>query len=148
MMQRPSLAYVAKNPSTPPTLIGAVYHESLVNDLEIFYDKPTLQRLAALIREVAPEIVLTHWPQEYMEDHMNTCRLVLTAAFARGMPNFPTEPPRTAVNQPVTVYHALPYGLRDPLGRPVTPGLYVDISSVIATKREMLAMHASQKNVA
>ena len=26
--------------------IGAVFHESLCNDLEIFYDKPTLQKLA------------------------------------------------------------------------------------------------------
>src|SRR5690606_26126776 len=64
-------------------LIGAVYHESLVHDLEIFYDRPTLQRLASTVREAAPEIILTQSTQEYMEDHMNTTRLVLTAAFAR-----------------------------------------------------------------
>ena len=124
---------------------GAVYHDSLVNDLEIFFEKTTLQRLSAIVRDVAPEILLTHSPDEYMEDHSNTCRLALTAAFARGMPNFPTEPPRPTVDQPVTVYHALPYGLRDPLRKRVRPGMYVDISSVIETKRDMLAKHASQK---
>ncbi len=73
-------------------LVGAIYHESLVNDLEIFYERDTLRRLAAVVRDVAPEIILTQSTQEYMEDHMNTTRLVLTAAFARGMPNFAVDP--------------------------------------------------------
>ena len=124
---------------------GAVYHGSLVNDLEIFFERDTLQRLSSVVRDVAPEIILTHSPDEYMEDHSNTCRLALTAAFARGMPNFPVQPPRPTVDQQTTVYHALPYGLRDPLRRRVRPGMYVDVSSVIAAKREMLAKHESQK---
>lgn len=126
-------------------LLGAVYHESLCPDLEIFYQRELLQRLASVMRVVAPEIVLTHPPQDYMEDHMNTCRLALTAAFARGMPNFPVVPPQTTIDQPVTVYHALPYGLRDPLNRPVQAELYVDISAVIDQKRAALARHRSQK---
>src|SRR5262245_37518915 len=36
--------------------IGAEFHPSLVNDLEIFYDDTTLRRLAAVMREVAPRI--------------------------------------------------------------------------------------------
>lgn len=126
-------------------VIGAFYHESLVNDGEIFFEKDTLRRLSSVMREVAPTILLTHPIQDYMEDHMNTCRLAVTSAFKLGMPNWPVDPPREAVDQPVTVYHALPYGLRDPLRRPVTPDLYVDIGEVLPVKREMLAMHASQK---
>ncbi|HVX15302.1 MAG TPA: PIG-L deacetylase family protein [Pirellulales bacterium] len=125
--------------------LGAVFHESLVNDLEIFYDRPTLVRLAAIMREVAPEIVLTHAPVDYMEDHTNTCRLAVTAAFARGMPNFPVEPPTPAVSQPVTVYHAQPHGNRTPLGELVVPGLFVDVTEVIEQKTAVLACHASQK---
>jgi N-acetylglucosamine malate deacetylase 1 len=127
-------------------LIGAVWHESLCPDLEIFYNKELLQRLAAVMRAVAPTILLTHPPQDYMEDHMNTCRLALTAAFARGMPNFPVLPPRPPIDTPVTVYHALPYGLRDPLNRQVHPEFFVDISSVLDEKRQMLARHRSQKD--
>jgi LmbE family N-acetylglucosaminyl deacetylase len=74
--------------------IGATFHPPLVADLEIFYDRPTLGRLASVMRAVAPEILLIHSPDDYMEDHMNACRLAITAAFARGMPNFPVEPPR------------------------------------------------------
>jgi LmbE family N-acetylglucosaminyl deacetylase len=126
-------------------LVGATYHESLCPDLEIVYDVTLLRRLAAVMREVAPEIILTHPPHDYMEDHMNTCRLVLTAAFARGMPNFATAPPRDPVDQAVTLYHAQPYGLLDPLGRPASCDFWVDVGSKIAEKRAMLACHRSQK---
>ena len=125
--------------------IGAVFHESICNDLEIFYDRALLGKVAAVIREVAPQIVLTHSPVDYMEDHTNSCRLAVTAAFARGMPNFVTDPPRPAVNDPVTVYHAQPYSHRDPLGNLVEPVLVVDTTDVIDQKKKMLSKHASQK---
>ncbi len=125
--------------------VGATYHASICRDLEIVYTVPLLRRLAAVVRTVAPEIILTHPPADYMEDHMNTCRLVLTAAFARGMPNFVVDPPTPPVDQPVTIYHAQPYGLRDPLGRPAGCDFYVDITEKVVEKRAMLACHRSQK---
>jgi LmbE family N-acetylglucosaminyl deacetylase len=94
---------------------------------------------------VKPSIVLTHSPQDYMEDHMNTSRLAVTAAFTRGMPNFKTTPTCRAVEGDVTVYHAMPHGLRDGLRRRIVPGLFVNTASVHATKRESLAAHVSQK---
>jgi len=126
-------------------LIGAEFHPSLTGDLDIFYDRPTLARLAAVMREVAPQIVLTHAPADYMEDHTNACRLAVTAAFSRGMPNFPTDPARGPIDGPVTVYHAQPYGNCDPLGEPVRPGLLVDVTGVIELKTAMLACHKSQQ---
>lgn len=126
-------------------LIHAEFHPSLANDLEIFYDHDTLTRLAAVVREVAPRIVLTHSPSDYMEDHMNACRLAVTASFTRGMPNYPTAPFREPTDQPVTIYHAQPHGNRDPLGQLVRPTLAVDVSSVIDLKAAMLACHRSQK---
>ncbi len=125
--------------------IGATFHESICNDLEIFYDKPTLLKVASVIRAVSPEIVLTHSPADYMEDHMNTSRLAVTAAFSRGMPNFPVDPPRPPVEQTVTVYHAQPYSHHDPLRQLVIPDLYVDVSDVVERKVAMLACHKSQK---
>lgn len=125
--------------------IGAVFHESLCNDMEIFYDRETLFRVASVFREVAPEIVLTHAPSDYMEDHMNTARLAVSAAFARGMPNFPADPPRPPVDQKVTVYHAQPFSHRDPLRRAVEPDFFVDVGDVLERKTAMLALHVSQK---
>jgi LmbE family N-acetylglucosaminyl deacetylase len=126
-------------------LLGAEFHASLTNDLEIFYDRPTLARLAAIVREVAPELLLTHSPIDYMEDHTNACRLAVTAAFARGMHNFPTEPRSAPIDQPVTIYHAQPHGNRDPLGQIVRPSVYVDIGSALEQKTAALACHKSQQ---
>lgn len=125
--------------------IGATYHDSLTNDLEIFYDRPTLLRLSSIVRDVAPDILLTHSPQDYMEDHMNTSRLVATAAFSRGMPNFPVEPARAIVENDVTIYHAQPHGNQDAIRQTIRPDFFVDIGGLLSRKAEMLALHASQK---
>ncbi len=125
---------------------GAEFHPPIAHDLAILYDAPTLARLAAIVREVAPQIVLTHAPVDYMEDHTNTCRLAVTAAFARGMPNFPTDPPRPAIDCAVTIYHAQPHGNCGPLGEPIRPTHFVDVTSVMPTKTAMLACHQTQKS--
>ncbi len=126
--------------------LGATHHDSITNDLEIFYDLPTLRRVASVIRQTAPTILLVHSPQDYMEDHMNACRLAVTAAFSRGMPNFPVDPPRPPVQQEVTIYHAQPHGNCDPLGAPVCPEIFIDIHSVIERKAQMLSYHESQRD--
>src|SRR5437660_9014271 len=43
--------------------LGAHFHPSLTDDMEIIYGPELLRRLAAIIREVKPGIVLTHSPQ-------------------------------------------------------------------------------------
>jgi LmbE family N-acetylglucosaminyl deacetylase len=126
-------------------ILGAEFHESLASDLCIVYEERLLRRLAAVVRQVQPQIVLTHSPEDYMEDHMNTARLAVTATFARGMPNFTTDPPVPPITGDVTVYHAMPHGLCDGLRRPVVPDLFVDTTSVQPLKRQALAAHASQK---
>ena len=46
----------------------------------------------------------------------------------------------------MTVYHAMPHGLRDPLRRLVAPGAFVNTASVQDIKRAALAEHKSQQN--
>jgi len=127
------------------SLAGGTIHPALFDDLAVFYDAPSLARTAAIVREIAPDIVITHAPSDYMEDHQNVCRLIVSSVFSRGMTNFVSDPPRPFFNKPVRVYHALPHGLRDGLGRLVSPHLYVDIGSAIPKKRDLLACHRSQK---
>ena len=127
-------------------ILGAHFHPSLTSDLEILYGLELLRALAAVIREVKPGIVLTHSPQDYMEDHTNTARLAVSAAFTRGMPNFKTAPPRPTAEYDVTVYHALPHGLCDQLRRRIIPGAFVNTTAVHQTQLEALAAHKSQQN--
>lgn len=126
-------------------LMGAVFHEALVDDLDVFYDKKSLLRLIAVVREVSPDMILLQSPVDYMEDHQNTVRLGVTAAFCRGMVNAPCDPPTAPTYQDVAIYHGLPHGNLDPMRRLVRAERYVDIGSVMQKKRELLACHTSQK---
>jgi N-acetylglucosamine malate deacetylase 1 len=125
-------------------VLGATWHAPFCNDLEIFYDARTLRRVGAVIRDVAPDVILTHAPQDYMEDHMNTSRLAVSAAFVRAMPGYRTQPPRKATEKAVTIYHASPHGLRDGLRRRVQAGAFVNTTRVHARKMAALECHASQ----
>jgi LmbE family N-acetylglucosaminyl deacetylase len=127
-------------------VLNAVIHPSLTHDMEILYELPLIQKLAAVIRNVQPEILLTHALEDYMEDHQNTARVAVSAAFVRGMPNYQTQPQVTPTQAPVTVYHAQPHGNRTPLREWVIPEIAIDVTSVMSVKRAALATHASQKD--
>ena len=125
-------------------LIGAVYHESITHDLEVFYNTEQLTKVVREVRSVDPEIVLTHGPYDYMEDHVNAGRLATSAAFCRGMMNFRnvSEP---MFSDEVAVYHSLPLSLKDQLNKPVIPDVFVDVTGVVEKKRSFLNCHRSQK---
>ena len=125
--------------------IGAAFHPPLVNDFEIYYEPSLLAKLGAIVRQVNPRILLVPSPQDYMEDHVNVSRLMVTAAFCRNMRNFATDPPTPPLDSQLAIYHALPFGLRDQLRNPIEAESYVDISSVLEMKRRTLACHRSQK---
>ncbi|HOX05682.1 MAG TPA: PIG-L family deacetylase [Planctomycetota bacterium] len=126
-------------------LLGARHWPPIAKDLQLYHTTETVARVVAVIRKVRPRIILAQSPTDYMEDHINACRIAVTAAFAQGMRNFPCRPRVAPTGDEVTVYHALPYGLRDPLRRRLRAGQYVDIGGVLADKRAALAAHASQK---
>jgi len=125
--------------------IGANFHAPLAPDLGVFYNQDLLAKLGSIVRDVAPDILLIPSPQDYMEDHTNTCRLAITAAFSRGMQNFQAHPPMAPVNNDVVIYHAQPHGNRDGLNNIIYPEIFINIKSVMDNKKIMLAEHKSQK---
>ena len=127
-------------------ILGAHFHAPIANDMEIMYTPEMMRKVAAVVREAKANVVLTHSPVDYMEDHTNTCRLAVSAAFCHGMPNWESDPPRPTYDGDVVVYHAMPHGLRTPLRQRVHAGAYVNTTSVHATKRQALAAHHSQKH--
>ena len=77
--------------------IGAYFHEPLVADIEILYEQTLVRKLCAIVREIKPVILLLPSPQDYMEDHQNASRLMVTAAFCRSMRNYSADPPSDAI---------------------------------------------------
>jgi len=126
-------------------VIGAVYHPPIVDDLMIFYEDRLLRQLTAVVREIRPTIVLLPSPNDYMEDHTNTCRLVVTACFSRAMRNYVSIPPRDPIEQDVYLYHAQPHLNRDGMRNLVVPDLCVNITGEMETKLRMLGCHESQR---
>lgn len=126
--------------------LGAEFHEPICDDLSIFYDRATLAKVTSEIRDIAPDLVLTHSLSDYMEDHMNTARLVVTGAFSRAMKNFPVDPPRSITTQNVCLYHAQPYSNLTPMRKMVVPDIYINTTDLLQAKKELLACHRSQKD--
>lgn len=126
-------------------LLGAEFHPPLANDLEVFYEQRLIKRLASIVRAVRPQILLLQSPNDYMEDHMNSARLMVTAAFARSMVNFETTPARDPWKGDLAIYHAMPYGLQGALREEINPHLFIDVTSQASAKRALLECHQSQQ---
>ncbi len=124
---------------------GATYHPAIVDDLSILYRPELIAKVTAVVRDVKPQIIITHSLTDYMEDHQNAARLAVTGAFIRAAPNFVSDPPQPAWAGPTLIYHAMPHGLHGPMREKVQPELYVDVGSVLARKSALLACHRSQQ---
>lgn len=125
-------------------LIPAKFYPPICNDLEIIYSSELIQKVASVVRQAQPQIVLTHALVDYMEDHQYAARLAVTATFVRGMPSYRPQPLATAYQDDVAVYHAQPHGNRTPMGEVVKPTHYVDVTKLSERKQLLLRAHASQ----
>ncbi len=97
----------------------------------------------ALIRKVQAGIVITHLPNDYHSDHRTTCNIVESATMISSLPNVPLDEPPVEITP--LLYHSAPLTLSDPIGNQITPPhFFVDITSVIETKMDMLSHHQSQ----
>ena len=134
-----------KEAAKSASLINATYHHGIVDDLMVYYENALVRKTTALVRQVKPTIVLLPSLEDYMEDHMNTARIVVTACFARAMTNYYSYPPVEPFGDDIYLYHAQPHLNRDMMCRPILPNLVVDIESEMKLKEKMLAAHESQK---
>ncbi len=109
-----------------------------LSDGEVNAADPAQRRLAIdLIRTVKPDIILTHTPNDYMADHVETSRLMLDASHIATLPLLRTDHPAHTVVASVLYF--------DPLaGVGFDPTEYVDVSDVFEQKLEALRCHESQ----
>ena len=125
-------------------LIGATYHCLDERDGLVVYDKPTLRKAYDLFRRIAPTLVFTHAPRDYMLDHEMISQVARAASFVYAAPNISQVPLKPGSRVP-HLYYCDPVAGIDPLGHPVAPTTLVDISWQLERKTQMLACHASQR---
>lgn len=100
-------------------------------------DKNQIDRLVKVIREAKPDFIITHAPNDYMNDHVETSKLAFYAAFSATVPHY--EPQLGEACNVVPIYYMDNSGLLDS-----EPTEYVDITNELETKLQMLACHESQ----
>ncbi len=130
------------------SMIRGRYHCLDCRDLLVLYDAPTIRKTVELVREVAPDVVITHNPQDYMADHEFTSLVARMACFGAPAPNFRTGalPCAAAVPHIPHLYYAAPIEGINIFGEPIPFSLAIDISGVIGLKADMLACHKSQRD--
>ncbi len=126
-------------------MIGAKYHCLGLKDVDVIFDHQSNRLAIDLFRRVAPTLVITHPRHDYMLDHEQVHLLARSAAFSYPIPNASALPMVDGSAIP-WLYYCDPIEGNDPYsGNPVQPTVYVDISSVMDRKIEMLSCHASQR---
>ena len=127
--------------------LGAASYTCLeFRDCQIVFDNPSRFRLARYLREIAPTLVFTTPPQDYMMDHEITSTLVRDACFNISLRNYDAgdgaHPPRPIPH----LYYTDPVGGRDILGRVLAVTTMVNISDVMPRKVDALKCHDSQRS--
>ena len=133
--------------SAAAAVFGGVYHCLGGKDLQVYDDNPTRSAAVALIREIDPSFIITHYPVDYMIDHEVTSAVTRTAMFLAPIVNYAvgraaTTPPTKGM---APLYYFGPLGGTDYFGNTVSPHFCVDISSVMDKKVEALSCHESQR---
>jgi len=119
-------------------VIGAELIAGLgLGDSQVYVNEANTLLFIDLIRRTKPDLIITHNPEDYLQDHMNTSRLVFEASLFSSTANIKSQYPAHPVIPPI--YYMEPYGSLN-----FQPVEYVDITDVIAIKREMLSKHRSQ----
>ena len=90
-----------------------------------------------LVRDVRPDLIITHSTGDYMSDHDETSKLVFNCSFHATLPLLQTGRPNYETVTPM-------YFMDTVMGLGFHPTEYVDVTSTIETKVAMLEAHATQ----
>ena len=119
-------------------ILGAEHISMGIPDLMVDSKNEDLVRdMVDVIRYARPDIIITHSPDDYMRDHVETSRLVFNASFSSSIIHYETEHEPYATIAPLYYMDTL-------AGMNFQPTEYGDISEEIETKISALACHESQ----
>jgi len=119
-------------------VLGADFISLDVGDLLVnSNNEDTVDKMIDVIRYTKPDVIITHNPEDYMRDHMETSKLVFNASFAASVKHRATKHEVLDAIPPIMYMDVV-------AGMNFVPTEYVDISDVIEQKLEAVACHESQ----
>jgi len=124
-------------------VLDAEYYTLGGADGFLFDTKELRLKVISLIRKVKAGVIFTHLPNDYHADHRATSLIVEAAAMLSSLDTVPVQEPPVELTP--LLYYSSPLMLCDPLGSQIVPPhFYIDVTSVIETKKQMLECHVSQ----
>ena len=119
-------------------IIGAEWIGFEIPDGMIIWNETLHTRMIQTIQQVAPDLIITHSPDDYMSDHIETSKSVTNASFYTMCPQFCAEDGRPTPK-------VVPVFFMDTIcGVGFLPSEYVDITDTFDTKIAMYKKHVSQ----
>ena len=119
-------------------ICGAAEATLGLHDGEVSAADPEQRRLVVdLVRDARPDLIITHYPHDYMSDHNEVSKLVFDCSFHATLPLFETGKPHHDKVTPI-------YYMETIMGVGFQPTEYVDVTDVIDTKTAMLEAHETQ----
>ncbi len=101
------------------------------------FDEALAAKMTELVRYAKPDIILTHCPEDYMRDHVETGKTVFNASFSSSINHYATGEAFGGNCAPIYFFDTL-------AGVNFLPTEYVDISDTIEQKLEAVNCHQSQ----
>lgn len=118
-------------------VIGAELIWLGIPDAYLFDDERTRLKVIDMVRVAKPDLIIAHSPNDYHPDHRTASKLVFDTAFIATVPHVKTEHPYNENVSPI-------YYMDTSAGVGFQPEVYVDITDVMDTKKEMMSKHRSQ----
>jgi LmbE family N-acetylglucosaminyl deacetylase len=109
-----------------------------LRDFGVWPQREIFEKLTDAIRQVRPDVVITHCDADYGGDHNNTMSLVLDASLAASVDGVKTAHP--PIPKIPYLYLMEPFG-----GFGFQPEIYVDVTATFPRKVQMLECHRSQR---
>jgi LmbE family N-acetylglucosaminyl deacetylase len=128
-------------------ILNGKFYLAQGRDKHFIFNEEVRNQVCEIFRMVVPDIVFALSPKDYILDHDFASLLARDCASAACATNFETGaiqalPPVAKIPY---LYYCEPMFQMDIYGQPVPSSTYVDITSTMDTKRQMLACHHSQR---
>jgi LmbE family N-acetylglucosaminyl deacetylase len=136
----PQLAAIRKTEAEKAAhLLGASVIWGGITDAHVFPIAEQRTRMIDILRQTDPDVIFTHSPNDYHPDHRYVSQLVFDSYFQKGLPGIPDQ-----TQPPCRFGQAQIYYLDNLGGVEFLPTEYVDITTTMSLKLEMLRCHESQ----
>lgn len=101
------------------------------------HDENQVNAVVEVIRAVRADVIITHSPDDYMRDHVETSKMVFNASFSASIPHYDTKSSPYPKIAPLYYMDTL-------AGVGFLPEEYTDITDTIEIKLEALDKHETQ----